>query len=509
MKNSKRAIYNTLIMYLKMLVTIVISLLTTRLVLNALGAEDYGIFNVVAGIIAMLSFLKSAMMLSSQRYMSYYIGKGIYKKLQAIYSTSVLLHFGLGLLIVIFLFSIGDLLFSNVLRIPENRLSEAQIVYYFMIINVFFTIVSVPFDALINAYEHLVVFAVVETLGAILKLGVAFYLYFTNIDKLVVYSLLIGGVTFVMFLLKWIWCRKSYPSIRYTSVKNVKKEWFVEMMSFAGWNTFGAACGIGRIQGVAVVLNMFFGTIINASYGIAIQVNGQFQLLSVTMLQAINPQIIKAEGSGQRDKMILLSMIASKFSFFFLSFIALPFILEMPFILKVWLNNIPENTIIFSRLIILLTLVNQLSIGLQTAVQAIGKIRWYQIGVGSLILLTLPGGYVLLKNGFPAYSVLVLAICIEIAAVFFRILFLKFLTNMSMLQYSYKVIFKSILPLFVSLALLLIPYSFMEDDLYRFILTCVLSSTLLAVCIVTCSLTRYEKGILKEIGLGLIKKIRV
>src|SRR5690554_2475400 len=153
MKNSKRAVYNTLIMYLKMLVTIVISLLTTRIVLNALGAEDYGIFNVVAGIVAMLSFLKSAMMLSSQRYMSYYIGKGIYKKLQAIYSTSVLLHFGLGLLIVIFLFSIGDLLFSSVLQIPENRLSEAQIVYYFMIINVFFTIVSVPFDALINAYE--------------------------------------------------------------------------------------------------------------------------------------------------------------------------------------------------------------------------------------------------------------------------------------------------------------------------------------------------------------------
>ncbi len=377
-----------------------------------------------------------------------------------------------------------------------------------MVVNVFFTIVSVPFDALINAYEHLVVFAIVESIGVLLKLGVAFYLYYTGFDQLIVYSFLLVGVTLVMLILKWVWCKKAYPNIRFIGVRKLERKWIYQMMTFAGWNTFGAACGIGRIQGVAVVLNMFFGTIINAGYGIAIQLNGQFQLLSVTMLKAINPQIIRSEGSGDRQKMIKLSMIASKFSFFLLSFVALPLLFEMPFVLRIWLQNVPENTIIFCRLIIMLTLINQLGIGLQSAVQALGNIKWYQIGVGSLILLTLPGGYVLFKNGYPSHSILVLAICIEVVAVFFRIMFLKFLAKMSSTQYIYKVVFKSLIPICLSLPLLILVNFLMESSMYRFLIISFFSSVLLMVFITGFALTEYEKGVFKGIGLSLIQRLR-
>lgn len=450
-ENNKRIVLNTGYLYLKMMITMTIALYSTRIVLNALGANDFGIFNLVAGVIAMFSFLSTAMAVSTQRYMSYYLGAKNQDRLSSIFKSSIFLHLLIGILVVFALELAGFLLFNGVLNIAEERIPTAKLVYHFMTVSTFFTINAVPYDAAIIAHENLAADALIGIFDSILRLAIAYILTFYNNDRLVLYAGLMAALIIFMRIVKTIYCHQKFSECRDYRKSAFDVKLVKEMFSFAGWNMFGALCGLGRNQGIAIILNIFFGTVVNAAYGIAYQVNAQLASFSTNMLKALNPQIIKSEGSGERQQMLHLSLVASKYGFFLLAFFAIPLILEMPFVLKLWLKSVPENTIIFCRLILIMSLINQLTIGSYTALQATGRIKMYQPITGSLLLLNIPASWVLLKLGYPPYSTIVSMIVIEILALGCKLFFWISVAGLKLSHFVKGVIIPAFIPTTISL----------------------------------------------------------
>ena len=505
MNAANRVILNTAILYTKMLITIGITLYSTRLVLNALGASDYGIFNLIAGVITMLSFLNAAMTNSTQRYLSYHQGTKDFEMQKKIFTNSWMLHIVIGFFVVGLLLVLMPFLFGGFLNIPADRIPTAKAIYYFMSVSVFFTVVSVPFTASLNAHENMLWIAIVNIIESFLKLGIALSLaWFIQPERLVVYGILMAMLSVITFLLYAGFCLKKYNEC---SVKNyrIDKPLMKELSSFAGWNLFGNLAWIGRTQGLSIILNIFLGTVVNAAYGIANQVAGQIIFFSATMLRAINPQIMKSEGMNDRQRMLRLSMMASKFGFFLLAFIAIPCIFEMPVILKIWLKNVPENTVIFCSLVLVAMMTNQLTVGLQSAIQATGKIKVYESIVGSILLFNLPVAYVLLKTGFPAYSVLISFICMEFIACFFRLFFLKKIAGLSIREYFERVFLKEIIPISTIILTCCIIVNFIDFE-FRFLLTGIVSLVVFTSSIYLTGLCADERTLVNNLLKRVIKR---
>ncbi|GHT48377.1 hypothetical protein FACS189440_11810 [Bacteroidia bacterium] len=502
---SSKVVFNTGILYAKMLITMGISLYSVRLVLNALGDSDYGIFNLIAGVIAMLSFLNVAMTASTQRYLSFHQGTGDFEMQRKVFVNSWILHIGIGVIVVLLLEMLAPFLFNGFLNIPAERVATAKVVYHFMTVSVFFTILTVPFTASLNAHENMLWIAVVNIIESVLKLVIAISLvYFIQTERLSVYGFLTAVLSINIFLLYATYCLKRYKECTVKDYQ-IEKPLLQELGGFAGWNLFGALCGIGRTQGLAILLNIFFGTVVNAAYGIANQVAGQMNFFSATMLRALNPQIMKSEGMDDRQRMLRLSTMASKFGFFLLAFIAIPCIFEMPAILTLWLKNVPEYSVIFCSLILIGTLTNQLTIGLQSAIQATGKIKAYQSIVGLVLLFNLPLSYFLLRLGFFAYSVLISFCFIELTACIFRMIFLKKMAGLSIKEYFNRVFLKEILPIVSSILVCwIITHTLFFD--FRFLVTGIFSTMVFAINVYFFGLCKDEKKIIDTIlEKGLIK----
>jgi O-antigen/teichoic acid export membrane protein len=490
-----------------MLITIFISLYSTRLVLNALGAQDYGIFNLVGGVIAMLAFLNMAMTISTQRYMSFHLGSGDMEKLKAVFNSSILLHFIMGITLVALFELVGVYAFDHVLNMPADRIATAKTIFHFMVVSTFFTVASVPYDATLIARENMPLIAVLGVFEGLSKMAIAISLQYVSSDKLVVYGGLMAALTVLLLLIKRLYCSLKYEESKVKVRKYFDKNLLKEMFSYAGWNMFGAGSVVARNQAQAMILNVFFGAIINAAYGIANQVNAQLTYFSVTMLQSLNPQIIKSEGSGDRQRMLRLAMIASKFSFLLLSFFAIPVIIEAPFILKLWLKNVPDHTVILCRLIIVASLVNQLTQGLQVAIQSVGKIKVYQMVVSFLVIVNLPLSYLALKAGAPPQAVLIGAICTEIAAVTYRIFAAHRITGMSVSEYLSKVILRAIMPVFLAAAIALLPRLVMDEGFVRLLLTGGISVIAITLSVKFLGLTPYEIGKIQSMIMKLVSKV--
>lgn len=489
-----------------MLISMLISVYSTRLILNALGVNDFGIFNLVAGVIAMLSFMNGAMSTATQRFLSYYLGSGEIRRLVSVFNSSVILHLLIAFSVVIILELGGLILFKKVLNIPIDRVSTAKMIFHFMVISTFFTINSVPYDALISAHENFLFDAFIGILESIIKLGIAIFLLFTKIDKLLVYGLLIACLTIFMRIIKSIYCSRKYSECRIHFKSFFNFELFKEMLSFASWNLFGSLCAVIRNQGIAVVLNIFLGVVVNAAYGIANQVNGLLNSFSQNMLKALTPQIIKSEGSNDRNRMLRLSTLACSISYLLFAFFAVPLIIEMPYILQIWLKTIPDNTIIFCQLILILTLIQQLTIGLMSAIQSIGIIKNYQIVVGTLLIFNLPFAYLLIKLGFPAYFVLISSIVLEVIALFSRIWFAHNLAGLDVNIFLRKTLLKPVLATAFTAIVAMVPHVFLKENLMRTIITLTISTFLLwlSTKYVIFSLNEYNR--IKELFYSVVRK---
>lgn len=452
--NAQLALFNTFILYLKMLYTIVVSLYTFRIVLSALGSLDYGVFALIAGVVAMLTFINSAMTVSTQRYLSFHQGKGDLLMQKKIFVNSLVIHILIGLIITLALLLISPFLFDGFLNIQADRIPAARIVYYTMIASVFFTIVSVPFTAVLNANENMLWISVVLMVQTTLKLLIAVLLFnFMQVDRLEYYAYFMALVTIVSFFMYAIFCFKKYEECKINHYE-IDKPLIKELGSFAGWNLYTNIAYVANTEGTNVMFNLFFGTMVNTAYGIGSQVNNQIKNLAKTLLQVLNPQIMRSEGMNDRDRMIRLSMIASKSGFFLVTIISIPSIFEMETILELWLTEVPDYAVLFCSFFLLSTIINQITSGVAPAIQAIGNIKKYQVIIGTFALLNLPISYYLLKIGQPIFTVLLVLILIEVISSFIKIKMFSINCKVKSRDYLKSVIINFMVPALLNFALI-------------------------------------------------------
>lgn len=472
MQTANKVLLNTVILYTKIVVNMLISLISVPLILKALGESDYGVYNLVAGVVSMLAFLNSSMSISTQRFLSVAIGENNLNRLNEIYNASIVLHLAIGAIVVVGFEVCGLFLFDGFLNIEPERIAPAKIIYQFLVISTFFTILSVPYGAILNAKENMLAFSVIGIIEALLKLLLALYLGFCRFDRLIVYGLGMALLAISITLMNRIYVKHKYKEFRFEPSGFLKKETFNEMLGFAGWNTLGSVAMIGRNQGIAIILNLFFGTVVNAAYGIANQINGVLNYFSTTFQRALNPQLMQSEGMRDRDRLIRISLISSKFSVLVLSFFAIPLIIEMSYVLELWLRDVPAYTLRLSQLILVLSIVFQYSMGLMSSIQAVGKIRNYFLIISVLILLNLPISYLLLKNGYPPYSCIITFICIEVISFMVRLYMAAKLTGLKAKDFLTQVVVPTLIVFACALIPALTIHYFMSESFVRLVCVC-------------------------------------
>lgn len=383
--STRRIAKNTVVLYFRQILIILVSLYTVRVVLATLGAEDYGIYNVVAGVVTMFSFLSGAMATASQRYFSYALGQNDEVQLKRYFSMSFTIYCLIALVVVVIAETCGLWFVENKLVVPLERQQAAFWIYQASIFPTVCTILTAPFMASIIAHEDMNIYAYVSIVEVVLKLGIVFLLSLFPADKLIVYGFLMAAVVFVNTAIYRSICARKYRECRFSFFWD--KRLFKELVGYTGWNMFGASVGIFKNQLVNIVLNQFFSPVVNAARGIAYQVNGAVTSFSQGFSTAVRPQIIKSYASGNKEEMLALMYRSCKATFFLMYVFTLPLSLEMSYVLGLWLGNVPENAILFTRLALLDALIDSVSYPLMTAAQATGKIGLYQSVVGGILLL--------------------------------------------------------------------------------------------------------------------------
>lgn len=507
---ANRVIKNTGFLYAKMGITMFISLYTTRLILNSLGASDFGIFNIVGGAISMLGFLNAAMASATQRFMSYSEGEGNKEKQKSIFNVSFILHLIISLIVGVVLLIAGYFFFNGILNIPEDRIFAAQVVYGSLIVSTMFTVMTVPYDAAMNAHENMKYYAIVGVLESLLKLLVAFACVYTSHDKLIVYGAFMACIPLITLSIMRIYCHKNYEECIIAPQKYWNKGLMKEMTSFAGWNFIGSAVSLVTYYGSNIILNHFFGTILNAAYGIANQLNGQLMTFSNNMLKAINPVITKREGKGDRSSMIKISFWGCKTSFFILSLVSIPAIIEMPYILKLWIIDIPKWAVIFTQLQLLKSMIGQITVTFGTSLSAQGNIK-KMTTIGTLITISvLPITYLFFSNNFPPTYIYIINITVlEIGIALNKIYFMHVNCKMRYKAFFNEVLLRIIL---ISISTFVIGYLVIiiisTPNILRILITftiCLIVQTFLAWFVLY---NKEEKDILKASIEKILKKIR-
>ena len=497
---NKRIAKNTLMLYFRQILILLTSLYTVRIVLQALGADDYGIYNVVAGTVTMFNFLSNSMATASQRFFSFELGKKNYKNLQQIFSLIMIIYIFLAIVIFIFTETFGLCFLKNKLTIPQERLNAAVMIYQFTIFSFIITILTTPYMASIIAHENMNIYAYASVIETILKLTIAILLKVLPYDKLVIYGLLLLLVTFINTAIYRFYCGFHYPECRFIFYWDKNK--FKEITSYSCWNLFGSSVSIVKNQALNILLNIFFNPAVNAARGIAAQVNNAVNSFANNFTTAMRPQIIKQYAAGRLDKASLLVFNGCKYTFFLMFIFSLPLILEMNYILKIWLSNPPEAAVIFTRLALIDAIITSISYQIMTLAQATGKIKLYQSVVGGILLLNLPVSYIILKLGAPAYSVMIVTILISCIATIIRLSILKLLTLFSIRRFFSS----TILPMLgITICSSIIPgflHYIMPENFIRFCLVIFTAVFMTLFSITTIGLSKNER----VIALSFIKK---
>lgn len=413
MRHSTKLLLNTGASYLRIIANGIVTLIVTRIALNALGVDDYGLYNLLAGTIALLSFVNTALLISSQRFFSIAIGKKDMTLLQKYFSSSLTIHLFLSIGIIIFLLGLQPLLFDLLLNINPNQVHVARIIYQIMIASTCITMNCVPFAALMNAYEDIAALSFINIGSYIIRLFAALSLLVFHNHLLILFSSIILLSICFKLIAESVWCRMKYKSVRINIRGFFDKNICKEMSGFTGWNTLGSFSVLFRDEGVAITLNFFFGTAINAAYGIANQVNSLVLSFAGNLTTVFTPSIIQAKGAGNEERMRFLAILTSKISFLLSSLIALPIVLFLHKILSLWLKIIPPYTEVFCKYIIFCFLIQMLYTGINRMIYASGQIRNYQLGMTFAFVGILPIAIVLFKVFHMPPSVILLVVIIS------------------------------------------------------------------------------------------------
>lgn len=463
--NSKRIAKNTMLLYFRLFLTMGVGLFTSRVILNVLGVENYGVYNVVGGVVAMFSLFTGSLSAAISRFITYELGKGDKEKLSVIFSTSVNIQVVLAIVVTI-LAEIGGVWFlNNHMNIPDGRLEAANWVLQFSILTFAINLISVPYNSAIIAHEKMSAFAYISILEVVLKLITAYVLYVSPIDKLITHGALLCGVALLIRFVYSIYCNRHFEECHYHMVydKSVLKQ----MTGFAGWNLLGSASTILNSQGINIIINLFFGVAVNAARGVANQVEGIVKQFVSNFTMAINPQITKSYAAGDYDYMNKLIISGAKYSIYLMLLFTIPFLFEIEAVLDLWLGIYPEDAPMFLRLTLIGSIIDMSGNSLAIAVWASGRIKRYYILIGPIGLVTIPITYALYAMGFPAYCSYLAYIftyaCIQIIRMFVAKAEIPF----KIAPYVKEVFVRPLIVAIVSVAIIYLPYHFMTDGMLK------------------------------------------
>ena len=483
-----------------------VGLYTSRVVLNTLGIEDFGVYNIVGGIVVLFGFFNSAMSAATQRFLSFDIGKNDTVQLSKTFNATLNIHFLIAIIVLLLAETIGLWFVNYKLNLPEDRMNAVNWVYQFSVLTFLFGIIQVPYNALIIARERMNVYAYISIFEVVFKLLIVYLLVVLDYDKLKLYAVLLFVIAFLVRLAEKLYCKRHFEESIYRFYFD--KNLYRELISYSGWNLFGSVASIAKGQGINIILNIFFGTVLNATYGITLQVQGTVNMFVTNFQMAVNPQIIKKYASGEVQQCKKLIFQSSKFSYFLMFIIITPILFNIDFLMKLWLKTPPDYTSLFVNLCLINLLIDCLSGPLMTGIQATGNVKWYQIVVGSLLFLNLPISYFLLKFYREPVVVYYISIIISIASLFFRLYFIKKSLSLSIKEFIIKVIVKII---YVSVTVFLVflfidQYLIILNEWTLFFTKSILILALSFFSILLLGVSKDERKFMKEIIFNKLKQ---
>jgi O-antigen/teichoic acid export membrane protein len=495
--NTSRIAKNTLMLYFRQILIMLVSLYTVRVVLNTLGAEDYGIYNVVAGVVTMFGFLSGIMASASQRYFSFEIGRGDFERLKKIFSLNLTIYVLIAFVVLVLAETFGLWFIGTKLVIPIERKIAAQWIYHFSIISFLFKILTTPYMAAIIAHEDMNIYAYVSIAESILQLGIVFLLRIIPIDKLSLYGFLLCVVTSINTIIYRVICTKKYQECRFRFYWN--KDLFKEIMSYTGWSLFGGLTTVIRNQAVTILLNQYFNPVVIAARSIAHSVNSAISSLSSNFSTALQPQIIKSYSAGKKAEMIHLVSRGAKSTYFLMYLFTLPLVLEMPTILSIWLKEPPDYAVIFTQLALIDALISSISFPLMTAARATGKVKVYESVLGSIQLVSFFIAWIVLILGAPPYSVMIVTICISVVMFAARLIITGHLVGFSVRQFLYEAILPALMVTIVSAILPNLLFMVLKESILRLCFVIIVSIFSVCGCMYTLGLNRVERKKINEI----------
>lgn len=503
MSTAYRIIKNTGYLYARMGITMFISLYSTRLILNALGASDFGIFNIVGGAIAMLGFLNAAMAGATQRFMNYSQGEGNKEKQKYIFNISVVIHFFIAIIVGLTLSLTGYIFFNVILNIPVNRVDAAKVVYFSLIVSTMFTVMTVPYDAVMNAHENMKYYAVVGVFESLLKLIIALICVYSSCDKLIVYGILMSFIPIITLTIMRIYCHKHYEECIFSPRRYYDGKLARDMTGFAGWNFLSTATSMLCNYGQGIILNHFFGTLLNAAQGIAGQVNGQIQVFSSNLMKAVNPVLGKSAGAQQLNLMHQTVIESARISNLLYVIFAIPMFVYCPYILKLWLKEYPEWTVIFMRLTLILGYIDYFMMPVTQAVRSVGNIRrmtqWNSI-VNILPLIVVP---IFFANGFKPYFLYIVFIVAHLITLGIVLLNASRYCHLSQISYCVKALIPSFSLTFLISAVLFVITTYYDYDSIKGLLI----HLTIYIVLLSFSLFIYMNNVEKELMKKIISKL--
>lgn len=502
---NKRIAKNTLFLYFRTILIMIVTLYTSRVVLNTLGIEDYGVYNAVGGVVSMFAILSGALTNAISRYITYSIGKGDKRRLNVVFCTSVNIQLLIALIVFILCEFLGIWFLNYKMVIPEERMNAANWVLHFSLLTFVVNLISVPYNACIIAHEHMNAYAYISIFDAILKLGVAYLLIVSPFDKLSSYAVLLFVAALIVRLLYGYYCKRHFEESKYHLVR--EKGLFKEMLGFAGWNFFGNATSVLNTQGVNLLINVFFGVVANSARGIASQVDSAVHQFIATFSTAVNPQITKSYAQGNYQRLNYLVCKGAKFSFFLLLIFAMPLIFEADTILRVWLGVVPEGASLFMRLALIGSMINVLGNTGYTACLATGDIKKYSIiitFVGSFnFILT----WIAYKLGAPVESTYIIYIVVYSVLQTVRLFLMREMLSFPISLFVKEVLLRIILPALASVILPLILCTYFEASIWRTICVCLSSCIWTSICVYFLGLTTGERKTIHKKTKNIILKI--
>ncbi len=479
--NNNRIAKNTLLLYFRMIFNMLVMLYVSRVVLDALGVEDYGIYSAVGGLVVVFSVISGSLTAAISRYITYELGNGDFEKLVRVFSTSILTQFIISVIVIILAETIGLWFLNTKMVIPTERLVAANWLFQFSVLTFVVNLINVPYNATIIAHERMSIFAYVAIYESVVKLIVAFLLYYSPIDQLIWYGLLLMIVSISVRIIYGVYCNCNFKECK--SKLRFDLSLMKEMFGFAGWNFIGSASGILRDHGGSLLINLFYGPTVNAARGISMQVSSAVSSFATNFLVALNPQITKSYASGNKDYMMELIYKGARISFYLLLIVSLPILISTPYLLGLWLNIIPDYSVQFVRLVLILALAESISHPLVTAMLATGNIRNYQIIVGGLQTLNLPISYLFLLFGAKPDIVIIVAIVISQLCLTARLYMLKGMIGLNAFSFVKKVYCNVIIVTIFAISLPLMVKDYFSQTFlsFLFLSVIVVVATVLAI----------------------------